>query len=433
MGGFTPAGSPVDVGTNPFSVAVGDFNLDGKPDLATANSADSTVTILLGDGMGGFTPAGSPVFVGTDPLSVAVDDFNLDGKPDLATANADSNNVTILLNTCDARPCSGIAFTQPAGSPVGVGTDPVSVAVGDFNLDGKPDLAVANQVSNTVTILLGDGMGGFTQPAGSPVGVGAGPFSVAVGDFNLDGKPDLAVANHTSNNVTILLVDGMGGFTPPAGSPVGVGAWPFSVPVRAFNLDGKPDLATANQNSNTVTILLGDGMGGFTQPAGSPVGVGALPLSVAVGDFNLDGQPDLAVANTGTNNVTILLGDGMGRFTQAAGSPVGAGAPPRSVAVGDFNLDGKPDLAVANTSSNNVTILLGDGAGSFTQPAGSPVTAGDTPRSVAVGDFNLDGKPDLATANTGSNNVTILLNTCSNAPPTDTLPPVITLRPVKIG
>jgi len=226
------------------------------------------------------------------------------------------------------------------------------------------------------------------------------------------------------------LGDGMGGFTQPAGSPVGVGAGPFSVAVSDFNLDGKPDLATANQNSNTVTILLGDGMGGFTQPAGSPVGVGALPLSVAVGDFNLDGQPDLAVANAGSDNVTILLGDGMGGFTQAAGSPVGVGALPLSVAVGDFNLDGKPDLAVANTSSNNVTILLGDGAGSFTQPAGSPVTAGDTPRSVAVGDFNLDGKPDLATANTGSNNVTILLNTCSNAPPTDTLPPVITLRPV---
>jgi FG-GAP-like repeat len=126
--------------------------------------------------------------------------------------------------------------------------------------------------------------------------------------------------------------------------------------------------------------------------------------------------------------VTILLGDGMGGFTQPSSSPVGAGANPNSVAVGDFNLDGKPDLATANFNSGDVTILLGNGMGGFTQPAGSPVGAGAGPSSVAVGDFNLDGKPDLAPANAGGNDVTILLNTCSNAPPTDTLPPVITLR-----
>src|SRR5262249_56689021 len=178
-GVFPPAGSPIGVGANPQSVAVGDFNLDGKPDLAVANLSlnieTGNVTILLGDGMGGFTPAGSPVDVGTNPFSVAVGDFNLDGKPDLATANADSNNVTILLNTCDARPCSGIAFTQPAGSPVGVGTDPVSVAVGDFNLDGKPDLAVANQDSHTVTCLVGDGIGGVSHDAGATGSVGDVP------------------------------------------------------------------------------------------------------------------------------------------------------------------------------------------------------------------------------------------------------------------
>ena len=185
----------------------------------------------------------------------------------------------------------------------------------------------------------------FSQAGDSPFGVGAGPFSVAVGDFNLDGKPDLATANSDSNNVTILLGNGMGGFTQPAGSPVGAGASPFSVAVGDFNLDGKPDLASANQDSNNVTILLGDGMGGFTQPSSSPVGAGFAPRSVAVGDFNLDGKPDLATANSVSGNVTILLGDGMGGFTQPSSSPVGVGTEPQSVAVGDFNLDGKPDLA----------------------------------------------------------------------------------------
>jgi hypothetical protein len=380
-------------------------------------------------------PAGSPVGAGDGPQSVAVGDFNLDGTPDLAVANLNSDNVTILLG-------NGMGgFTPTAGSPVGAGDSPLSVAVGDFNLDGRPDLVTANFNSHNVTILLGDGMGGFTHPSSSPVDVGDSPRSVAVGDFNRDGRSDLAVANDGGdNNVTILLsFVGVGpvggGFTEPSGSPVGAGTNPESVAVGDLNpvTDSRPDLAVANGGDNNVTILLGVppplGMGGFA-PVG-PFGVGAFPFSVAVGNFNLvtDSWSDLAVANSGDNNVTILLGDGIGNFTHPSGSPVGVGDTPLSVAVGDFNLDGTPDLAVANSGDNNVTILLGDGMGGFTEPSGSPVGTGTNPQSVAVGDFNLDGRPDLAVANFDTDDVTILVNTCSNAPLTDTLPPVVTLRP----
>jgi predicted outer membrane repeat protein len=360
-----------------------------------------------------FTEAtGSPVGAGTRPYSVAVGDFNGDGKPDLAVANSGSDNVTILLGDGNG------GFTEPAGSPVGTGSTPLSVAVGDFNGDGKPDLAVANSGSGNVTILLGDGSGGFSQPAGSPVGTGTYPISVGMGDFNGDGKLDLAVANEFSDNVTILLGDGSGGFTEAAGSPVSAGSLPGYVTVGDFNGDGKPDLAVANQGSGNVTILLGDGSGAFTEAAGSPLSAGLTPRSVAVGDFNGDGKPDLAVPNAISENVTILLGDGSGAFTEAVGSPVRAGSRPVFVAVGDFNGDGKPDLAVADDLSHNVTIFLGDGSGGFSQPAGSPVGAGTQPESVAVGDFNGDGKPDLAVANEFSDNVTILLNTCTaNRPP----------------
>jgi hypothetical protein len=132
-----------------------------------------------------------------------------------------------------------------------------------------------------------------------------------------------------------------------------------------------------------------------------------------VGDFNLDGKPDLAVANFGSNNVTILLGNGSGSFIAPSSSPVGAGQGPASVAVGDFNLDGKPDLAVANAASGNVTILLGNGSGGFIEPAGSPVGTGTQTQSVAVGDFNLDGKPDLAVVDIDSSTGTLQLNTCT--------------------
>ncbi|HZM89852.1 MAG TPA: FG-GAP-like repeat-containing protein [Blastocatellia bacterium] len=409
FGGF-PTSSTVSVGDDPYSVAVGDFNLDGKPDLAVAITSSNNVTIRLGDGMGGFPNAtSSTVGAGSGPISVAIGDFNLDGKPDLATANFGSNNVTIQLNTCDALPCSGSSFTQPAGSPFVTGNTPISVAVGDFNIDGKPDLAVANRGPRNVSIRLGDGMGGFLDATSSTVGTGSGPLSVAIGDFNLDGKPDLAITNNISNNVTIRLGDGMGGFPDATSSTVGTGNAPISVAVGDFNLDSKPDLAITIDSSGTVTIRLGDGMGGFPDATSSTVGTGSGPFSVAVGDFNLDGKPDLAVANQLSDNVTIRLGDGMGGFPDATSSTIGAGFDPLSVAIGDFNLDGKPDLAIANSRSANVTIRLGDGMGGFPDATSSTVGAGNAPSSVSIGDFNLDGKPDLAVSNFTSDNVTIRL------------------------
>jgi len=358
---------------------------------------------------------GSPVDVGVNPTSPVVADFNLDGRPDLAIANENSHNVTILLNK------GGERFVQSPGSPVGVyaSSCPNSVAVGDFNVDGKPDLAVVGNCINSVNILLGDGVGGFSEAPGSPFRVGTPRGRVAVGDFNLDGKPDLALTNTFSNSITILLGNGMGGFTEAPGSPVGA-ELPGDIAVGDFNSEGKPDLAVvnggfSNLSMNSVSILLGNGSGGFT--GGSSILVEAGSASMAVGDFNLDGKLDLAVANdeSFSGSVTILLGNGDGRFTQAIGSPIRLkDRPTHSVVVGDFDLDGKPDLAVSTSQSNGVTVLLGNGAGGFIQSAGSPVSLGLFPRSLAVADFNQDGKPDFVVVNGIS--VTIQLNTCTPIP-----------------
>jgi FG-GAP-like repeat/Abnormal spindle-like microcephaly-assoc'd, ASPM-SPD-2-Hydin/Protein of unknown function (DUF1573)/FG-GAP repeat len=339
--GFGSASSPA-TGTYPQSVAVGDFNGDGKLDLAVANGGSSTVSILLGDGTGNLTMASSAA-VGKWPISVAVGDFNGDGKLDLAVANDDDDTVSVLLG-------DGTGNFTLASSPA-AGGYPTSVAVGDFNGDGKLDLAVANSASNTVSILLGDGTGNFTL-ASSPA-TGLEPYSVAVGDFNGDGKLDLAVANVNSSTVSIMLGDGTGNFT-LASSPA-TGQSPVSVAVGDFNGDGKLDLAVANAGSNTISMLLGDGNGNFTL-ASSPA-TGLQPYSVAVGDFNGDGKLDLVVANLRSGSVSVLLGDGAGNFTLA--SSHGTGDEPDSVAVGDFNGDGKLDLAVANWYSNTVSILEG--------------------------------------------------------------------------
>jgi len=338
--------------------------------------------------------------VGIDPSSVAVGDFNADGNPDLAVANPGSNNVSILLGNANGN------GTFPATGTVAAGNFPLFVAVGDFNADGKPDLAVANFSSNNVSILLGTGTGTFNASTNLPLGTN--PFSVAVGDFNADGRPDLAVVNANSNNVSILLGNGNGTFQPPVN--YAVGGIPNSIAVGDFNADGRPDLAVANDISNTVSILLGNANGTFL-PAVT-YAVGSAPASVAVGDFNADGRPDLAVANFLSNNVSILLGNGppsIGTFQAAV--PYLVGTRPLSVAVGDFNSDGRPDLGVANNIGNDLAILLGNGNGTF--QVADDFLVGDLPFSVAVGDFNSDGRPDLAVVNNRftSQNVSVLLNT----------------------
>jgi len=355
---FTAApGSPFTVGTKPMSVAVGDFNGDGNPDLAIANG-DGTVTVLLGNGAGGFAPApGSPFAAGSGPSAVAVGDFNGDGKPDLAIADYAANNVTVLLGDGTGR------FTAAPSSPFPAGSQPDSVAVGDFNGDGKLDLAIANYNSNNVTVLLGDGTGGFTAAPGSPFPAGTQPYSVAVGDFNGDGKPDLAIANVASGNVTVLLGSGTGGFTAAPGSPFAVGSYPESVVVADFNADGKLDLAVAGvglyeSTGVNVTVLLGDGTGGFTAVQSGPSATGSSPTALAAADFNEDGLPDLAVINPVTGTVAVLLGNGTGGFASAPGSPFTAGTQPVALAAGDFNVDGKPDFAIANYGSNNVSVFL---------------------------------------------------------------------------
>jgi hypothetical protein len=353
--------------------------------------------------------------VGNIPRAVAIGDFNRDGKQDLAVANGSfsgGGHVSILWGDGSG------SFGAPIDFIVGI--YPVSVAVGDFNGDGKQDLAVANYNSGNVSILLGDGVGYFGLP--NNFTAGTGPASVAVGDFNGDGKQDLAVANNASNNVSILLGNGTGNFSPATNFPVGEG-YPYSLAVGDFNADGKQDLALANDASGNVSILLGDGGGNFSAPLNFGSGPGC--DSVALGDFNGDGKQDLAMANHGPpppmggpGYVSVLFGDGTANFSGSAIIGYGVGHPV-SIAVGDFNGDGKQDLAV-NMYLGLVSLFLGDGAGNFSGPTNFGVEIG---QKTAVGDFNGDGEQDLAVANVSSNSVSILMRICATPTPSPTPTP----------
>jgi VCBS repeat-containing protein len=373
---------------------------------SAALAAGPTLTLAaLAPGQVSFT--GPTNFrTGDGPVSVAAGDFNGDQDPDLAVANEFSDNVSVLLGG------AGGGFGTATNFSTGVFTFPFSVAVGDFNADQDPDLAVASIISGNVSVLLGGAGGSFGAPTDFPAG--ATPFSVAVGDFNADNDPDLAVADQAANNVSVLLGGAGGSFGAP--TTYATGLEPSSVAVGDFNGDQDPDLAVTNQGSGNVSVLLGSAGGTFGARVNFPAGQD--PNAVAAADFNGDQRLDLAVTDYSLGRVLVLVGGGGGTFGAASQVSSIAGSGPAAVAVGDFNADQDPDLAVANQGLgfNSVSVLLGGAGASFSSPNNFGV--GNGPSSIAVRDFDGDGKPDLAVANVNSDNVSVLLNnTVTNQAP----------------
>ncbi|MGD1098579.1 MAG: FG-GAP-like repeat-containing protein, partial [Bryobacteraceae bacterium] len=369
---------------------------DANDQPSTSTSITQTVN---GVAEAGFLPA-SRYSTGIDPIAVAIGDFNGDGKADFAVANAlsGSNDISVLLGNGDGTFKTAVSYPADAG--------PVALAVGDFNGDGKPDLVVVNQSSNDVSVLIGDGNGTFQPPVN--YGTPTGPSSVTVTDVNGDGLEDLVVT--TSATVTVLLGHGDGSF-------VSVGAYPMTGVANAaavgdFNGDGKVDIAVAS--SNSMSVLLGNGDGSF-QPA---VNYGSnFNQSVVVADFNGDGNADLAVSSfNGAYFFSVMLGNGDGTFQPPINTPLSG--IPYSMTTADFNVDGTPDLAVATFQTGgaggNVNVFIGSGDGTFHTPVS--YTAGTQPYSIAAADFNGDGEVDLAATQLNGGSVYVLLGT-ANAPP----------------
>jgi hypothetical protein len=317
-----------------------------------------------------------PVGNGSDVRSIASADFDGDGRPDLAVADDESSTVIVFI---------GVARGVPAVSHTyNVGTHPLSVAAGDFNGDGKQDLATANDSTNNLTLLLGDGAGVFS--AGGSFAVGQSPRAIAVGDFNGDGRADAAVA--TLGGTTVLR-GSSGGFSAPLSFP---GAYSFITTVD-FNSDGKLDLGLGTNNS--IEIRLGDGAGQFTPPA---CGAGPGANGIAMGDLNGDGKPDLVGAYVLAGKIQIMLNNGLGCLGPPVSVDVLNAGRPRYPSLGDLNGDGKLDI-VAGT-----TVLVNDGSGNFGAPVyyGSGSTGQEPGANTLVVDFDGDGKLDIATAGSGS-------------------------------
>lgn len=363
--------------------------------------------------------------LGRAEIAMASGDFNGDGNPDIAVVSANPNVVSIFLGN--------FSGSLDAGASYPVGNAPSGIVAADFNGDGILDLAVTNSTDNTITILLGNGDGTF-QPGTTVNDPGTYPTLVVAADLNGDGHTDLAVLNLCgptriacgpqagptgAGAVLVLLGNGDGTFSPSSSSPrTGQDSFFSAMAAADLNSDGFIDLLVTNQFDNTVTLLMGNGDGTFT-PAQSAVFTGRWPSGIAVGDFNGDGKLDFAVTNYWDGNVSIFLNQNCTgfpaaacTFTPSSNSPV-VGTQPQGIAAGDMNADGFVDLVVANSGSNNVTVLLGDGAGNFSDGGlPNPLIFGTNPQpsALTLADFSGDGRLDILTLN-GSATYSLLTQT----------------------
>ena len=392
-------------GPNPTGLVVGDFNGDGQLDLATADAVSrissgspGMVSILMGNGDGTFEPPiDSPA--GTGVIGLVAADFNRDRILDLVVDNhpsIGSQTVSLLIGRGDG------SFEQPTN--LSAGGDPTSLVAADFDRDGNPDLAITTGVG-AVAVLRGNGDGTF-QPRVDYLG-GFGPVRIIATDMNADDNPDLVLSLTTGipthGAVSILLGAGDGTFRPHREYATGT----FGALVAGdFNGDGNQDLAVA-KGGNTASVLLGNGDGTLDHPTDYSTGNGV--AAVATGDFNGDGYLDLAVANSACScprgTVSILLGNGDGTFRPRI--DFATGEAPNALATGDFNQDGSVDLAVVNSLDDTVSILIGMGDGTFAPQL--TFATGRGPSGIIARDFNADGKLDLAVTNALDNNVSILL------------------------
>jgi hypothetical protein len=491
-------------GINPRSAVIGDFDGDGKPDLAIANESSSNVSILRNTGSYGVISFSGKVdyTAGSNPKSLSIGDLDGDGRYDLAIANYNSNTVSVFRNTSNI---GVISFANKID--LITGSNPQSIAVGDLDSNGKSDLVITNYSGGNISIFRNKGnIDSINFAPKLDFGTGINPRSIAIGDIDGDGKPDLAVANNNNNNVSVLRNFGLKD-TINFVSKVdfGTGSGPSSVALGDMDGDGKLDLVVANRDSNSISVLrnnpqppptissiyptngevgdtvlirgaffnnlssnnivffgatrailfsstdtcltvkvptgatfapitvlnIGSGFSAYSKQFFNPIfspnkgsittsdinpkvdfTTGTNPRSVAIGDIDGDGKPDLAIANYSSNTVSVLRNtSSSGIVSFATKVDFATGSAPSSVAIGDINGDGKPDLVVTNNSSNDVSVFRNTGSvGTISFNTKVDFGAGSFPGKVAIGDIDGDGRPDLAVTNFYGDNVSVLRN-----------------------
>ena len=447
--------------TESLTFALGDFNNDGYLDAVLASFVIDRVVIYLGDGNGSFGPRiiqmiSYDVFI----AALEVADFNNDGKLDVVISDSNSNTFGILLGKGNGSLETPIVYST--GDSYGLN----KLSVGDLNGDHYVDIVFHSRINHSIVVLFGsvngsfasamilslsseslidtlliDDLNGDTIPdiIFSDNGLGDGTIGVYYGrdngsfailknyviatnaflfafrtcDFNNDQQIDLVVSDGKNAVLFILFRNQSEPFSTPIIVSLANSSHPIAIAIADFNQDQHLDMAILNSGTNNIDIFLGNESGYFNMSVTLSTGADSSPNAIITDDFNHDHQPDLAVVNIGTNNLVIFLGDGHGEFLWVSTYSTGVNSLPFSIAVADLNQDEHSDLAVCNSGTNELLVFHGDGYGNFSKPTTYSLGFNARPQSVAIADLNNDKLLDIVVANYGNNYLEILLQNCS--------------------
>lgn len=422
-GGFDETIS-LPVATGPNDLAIADITGDGNLDIASGNFVDGSISLLPGDGQGGLGfPGNFPV--GTGPYRVIAGDFSGNGALDVVTTNVGSDDVSVLVGDGSG------GFSAPTSFPAG--STPGWITSDDLNGDGHPDLIVGNGFGSTISLLFGDGAGGFSVPESISIADDfQAPVSIATGDLNGNGHIDIATVNRLDGGVgggqylesiTVLLADGSGGYADPVEYELSEGGHNNPQGIYLFDVTGNGhlDILTANAANDNLSLLEGDGTGEFAAAVHLSTDLG--PVRMAHTDVTGNGHPDIVTLNHLGQSISVLAGDGSGQYAAATNYPifvpedVPCSVDPRpcpwpwGMKIGDVTGNGHPDIVTANTEQNTITVMINHGEGNFDTSLDFPT--GAHPRDMVVDDFTGNGNVDVLVANNHNHNVSLLANLMS--------------------
>ncbi|CAF1365769.1 unnamed protein product [Adineta steineri] len=338
-------------GLEPMAVKTADLNNDSFLDLVVANRAGNTTSVFFGYGNGCFTQR---IDLSTGPnagtYAIAIGDVNKDNQLDIVVVNRHASNIGVFLGQGDKN------FSKQKTFSTGTNSTPAELALHDLNNDTFLDLVVSDHEYDRVFVFLGTGDGEFIRTSDLSTGNSSGPYLILINDFNNDNLLDIAIGNGDVNNVGVFLGDGKGNFSQQITTYIKSG--PYAFVAVDFNKDGILDIATANYDSNNTSILYGNGDGSFKLQNTFSTGDGSLPYAVTNGDFNRDNIDDLIIANSGTDNVGILVGNSDGTFRKQKTYSTGRGSNAVEITIGDFNRDNRLDFVSVNLNNNTIGIFL---------------------------------------------------------------------------
>ncbi|CAF0928480.1 unnamed protein product [Rotaria sordida] len=394
---------PSGTGQRPWSIVVGDLNNDNKMDIIFTSPGTNNVGVFFGDDNGTFAskkiyPTGSNSY----PKHVAVGDLNGDSLLDIIVANYGENNVGVFLGQSN-----GTFAVQKTFSTVP--SRPKCVAVGNFNNDDHLDIVIVHEDTSSIGVMLGYGDSTFGALRTYSTGFDSDPNSVAIGDFNNDKLLDIVVANTGTNNIGIFLAYENGTFASQITYSTSKGSKPISVTCGDINNDNLTDIIVANSGTRTIGLILGGGNETSANQTIVSTGGSSDPYTIAVGDFNNDHNLDMAVGNSGSDQVSVFLGYGTSTFASQKLYSTGFQSFPDSIAIGDFDNNRKLDIIVANPGKHNIGIFFGYGNGSFRDQVIHSTGPSSSPSSVVIADFNNDNQTDIVVANSGTSTIGIFL------------------------